>query len=89
MHRFSYISRKGFETFIDRLKICVLDVGLTIQVIFLLQKKNCYGCIKLLMLRICMYEQGNKPEELPEQILCCVRLNGIDFMNYHQLTQEV
>ncbi|PIN01166.1 hypothetical protein CDL12_26327 [Handroanthus impetiginosus] len=59
MHRFSFISRKGFETFLDRLKLCVLDFGLTIQ--------------------------GNKAEELPEHILCCIRLNEIDYLNYQQL----
>ncbi|KAL0296940.1 UNVERIFIED_CONTAM: hypothetical protein Sradi_6746100 [Sesamum radiatum] len=28
---------------------------------------------------------GNKAEELPEQILCCIRLNEIDYVNYQQL----
>lgn len=29
--------------------------------------------------------QGNKAEELPEQVLCCMRLNEIDYSNYQRL----
>ncbi|KZV17226.1 hypothetical protein F511_20757 [Dorcoceras hygrometricum] len=60
IHRFSYIARKGFQTFQDRIKHCIFDFGLTIQ--------------------------GNKAEDLPECLLCCIRLKELDYSNYGQLS---
>lgn len=59
LHKFSYIARKGFDSFRDKLKLCTLDFGLTIQ--------------------------GDKAEDLPENMLCCVRLNEIDYNNHQRL----
>ncbi|GFP79292.1 protein enhanced disease resistance 2 [Phtheirospermum japonicum] len=60
IHKFSYIARKGFETFQDRIKHCIFDFGLTIQ--------------------------GNKAEDLPECMLCCLRLKEIDYTKYRKLS---
>lgn len=95
IHRFSYISRKGFEAFRERLANGILDVGLTIQVkidqsvhyLLMIYAKHFSAVGRNIAKPFCLHamNQAQKPEELPEQVLCCLRLNKIDFVDYGQI----
>jgi len=89
IHRFSYISRKGLDSFRDRLRNGIIDLGLTIQVKEspLFWDFDEEKLIDIMNIVVCGMnnDQAQKPEELPEQVLCCLRLNKVDFVDQGQL----
>lgn len=89
IHRFSYISRKGLDSFRDRLRNGIIDLGLTIQVKEspLFWDFDEEKSIDIMNIFVCGMnnDQAQKPEELPEQVLCCLRLNKVDFVDQGQL----
>lgn len=44
-----------------------------------------FWCLSLLISIFSGIKQGNKAEEVPEHVLCCVRLNELDYSKYGQL----
>lgn len=86
IHRFSYIARKGLDAFRERLGNGILDLGLTIQVVTFVLCFNMNSCHIIICVSECGdWKQAQKPEELPEQVLGCLRLNKISFVNNGQI----
>jgi hypothetical protein len=87
VHRFSFISRKGLEAFRERLKHGVIDLGLTIQVKWwtILIDKLPSELISWWTEHVEHFMQAQKQEELPENVLCSVRLNRLDFVDHGQI----
>jgi hypothetical protein len=82
VHGYNYLGRKMLCSFFPRFTSMVLDGALVLQVRTKIDSRGWpdhQACVRGLPYGGVSRQQGNKKEELPERVVCCLRMYRMDF----------